>query len=214
MCYYATTDFACGDWKWGNMKLRCPRQHRMGETCGAKLVHHESVTKSKDNCRLCDERMVKERRLQKEKDNIARWSREGNKFSASIEKAQRESATLEQTIRELWAKRPSIAMKVNGQASGLGTSQTNSASRHPPTSYSAGSEGGYASGSVSYASHPVAGYASSPNGGQTNRHSGQSASGSVSGPSGRHAGPHNNVPAAAAPSRHAVSYSGGYSTRG
>ncbi|KAI1623697.1 hypothetical protein EDD37DRAFT_632216 [Exophiala viscosa] len=43
MCYYARVDYRCGDWKWGNMKQRCPRQHRMGETCGAKLLDHESL---------------------------------------------------------------------------------------------------------------------------------------------------------------------------
>jgi len=120
MCYYATTDYKCGDWKWGNMKLRCPRQHRMGETCGAKLVHHESVTKTNEDCRLCQEIKVKQRRLQKELDNISRWSKEGNRFSASIEKAQREAKQLEDTIRDLYNRRPSVMMKHNGQARGLG----------------------------------------------------------------------------------------------
>ena len=124
MCYYATTDYRCGDWKWGNMKLRCPRQHRMGETCGAKLVHHESVTKSPEDCRLCQEITIKQRKLQKERDNIARWSKEGNRFSASIEKAQREERSLENMIRDMWNRRPSIMTKKNGQAHGLGTGQT------------------------------------------------------------------------------------------
>jgi hypothetical protein len=94
MCYYATTDYVCGDWKWGNMKERCPRQHRMGETCGAKLVHHESVTKSDQECKICQEMQIKVRRLRKEQDNIARWRKEGTKFLASIEKAERESCAL------------------------------------------------------------------------------------------------------------------------
>ena len=136
MCYYATTDYTCGDWKWGNMKERCPRQHRIGETCGAKLVHHESVTKSDQDCKICQEIQVKARRLRKEKDNIARWSKEGSKFSASIEKAQRESASLQNQIQELYAKRPSVAMKMNGQARGLSVVQPPVTSRPSQVSYS------------------------------------------------------------------------------
>lgn len=111
MCYYATTDYRCGDWRWGNMKLRCPRQHRMGETCGAKLVHHESVTKSPEDCKICQEITIKQRRLQKERDNIARWSKDGSKFAASMEKAEREAQQLAETIRELHNKRPSVMLQ-------------------------------------------------------------------------------------------------------
>jgi hypothetical protein len=121
MCYYATTDYVCGDWKWGNMKERCPRQHRMGETCGAKLVHHESVTKSDQECKICQEMQIKVRRLRKEQDNIARWEKEatkGTRFTASIEKAERESDALREQIRDMHSKRPSIAMKMTGQARG------------------------------------------------------------------------------------------------
>jgi len=118
MCYYATTDYVCGDWKWGNMKERCPRQHRMGETCGAKLVHHESVTKSDQECKICQEMQIKVRRLRKEQDNIARWRKEGTKFLASIEKAERESGALREQIEEMYSRRPAIAMKMPGQARG------------------------------------------------------------------------------------------------
>ena len=101
------------------MKERCPRQHRMGETCGAKLVHHESVTKSDQECKICQEMQIKVRRLRKEQDNVARWRKEGTKFSASIEKAERESGALREQIEEMYSRRPSIAMKMNGQARGL-----------------------------------------------------------------------------------------------
>ena len=37
MCYFERIDYACGDWKWGNMKEQCPREWRTRETCGAKL---------------------------------------------------------------------------------------------------------------------------------------------------------------------------------
>lgn len=154
MCYYATTDYTCGDWKWGNMKERCPRQHRMGETCGAKLVHHESVTKSGQDCKICQEIQVKVRRLRKEQDNIARWRKEGTKFSASIEKAERESAALREQIQEMSSRRPSIATKMNGQAKGLGVVQPPAASK------------------ASQVSYPTSGYPATTQGyAQTDRHS-------------------------------------------
>jgi hypothetical protein len=108
MCYYARTDFRCGDWKWGNMKERCPRQPRIGETCGAKLVAHESLETVQDDCRTCSEIAVKQRRFQKERDNVQRWKREGNKFQASIERAQREMQQLRDVILELNSKRTSV----------------------------------------------------------------------------------------------------------
>jgi hypothetical protein len=81
--------------------------------CGAKLVDTENVTKVDDDCRLCQEIVVKQRRLQKEKDNITRWSREGRKFAASIEKAQGEARSLEETIRDMGSRRPSVVVQNN-----------------------------------------------------------------------------------------------------
>lgn len=102
------------------MKLRCPRQHRMGETCGAKLVDTDNVKKVDEDCKLCQEIGVKERKLQREKDNIRRWSREGGRFAASLERAQREAYDLEQTIRELRGRRVSISMSENWETRRLG----------------------------------------------------------------------------------------------
>ncbi|KIW16308.1 hypothetical protein PV08_06359 [Exophiala spinifera] len=116
MCYYARTDFSCRDWKWGNMKQRCPRQHRMGETCGAKLVDPDNVINVQDQCRICKEIEVKQRRMQKELDNIARWRREGDKFRASIEKAQREARMLQETIDELHSRRASVRYQLRNEA--------------------------------------------------------------------------------------------------
>lgn len=174
------------------MKERCPRQHRMGETCGAKLVHHESVTKSDQVCKLCQEIQVKKRRLRKESDNIHRWEKEGNKFSASIEKAQRESDVLREQIDDLESRRPSEVMRVHGQARGLGAMQ-------PP-----------ASSRPSQASHSANGYPASAHvHGNPNRHS--MSSGSVSGgglpPSNRHTAPHPTVqPTTASTNRHTMQY--------
>ena len=131
MCYYARTDFICGDWKWGNMKLRCPRQQRIGETCGAKLVDLDSVERVDVECRKCYEIQVKHRRLRKAVDNIQRWSRQGNPFPASLEKAQREKVAIEGMIRQLERDRISAQHHLEGSNS-LTTSahsQGNSADR-------------------------------------------------------------------------------------
>ncbi|EXJ95188.1 hypothetical protein A1O1_00307 [Capronia coronata CBS 617.96] len=128
MCYFARTDYRCGDWRWGNMKVRCPRQPRMGETCGAKLLDTENVTRVDDDCRLCQEIIIKQRRLQRERDNIRRWSLEGDRFRASIERAQREAKQLEQTIEEMRNRRISVVVSQNwqnnrGQLSGIPASE-------------------------------------------------------------------------------------------
>lgn len=110
MCYYEQTAYACRDWKWGNMKERCPRQHRMGETCGVKLIHGEYLIHSPDLCRTCRDKEIKERKLKKELQNIERWRKEGRKFIASIEKAENEAERLEEQIRVLESNRTSNKM--------------------------------------------------------------------------------------------------------
>jgi len=89
------------------MKQRCPRQPRIGETCGAKLPDTDNLTFVNDLCKICHEKAVKERRLQREKDNIRRWSLEGNRFLASIERANREVRQLGETIADLESRRTS-----------------------------------------------------------------------------------------------------------
>ena len=116
MCHYARIDFQCGDWRWGNMKVRCPRQHRLGETCGAKLSDMESITRMGDDCRICQHISVKQRRLQRVTDNLIRWRQEGDKFSATIEKARREAADLVTTIHKLHKKRTSFALSRKDEA--------------------------------------------------------------------------------------------------
>lgn len=108
MCYFAQTIFACGDWKWGNMMERCPRQHRIGETCGAKLVHPDHLSNASEACRICQEIGVKQRRVQKNNENIARWTPQGNQFAALLERARAENAQTKAKIEELNSRRPSI----------------------------------------------------------------------------------------------------------
>lgn len=114
MCFYAQTAFSCGDWKWGNMMERCPRQHRIGETCGAKLVHPDHIVdRSGDLCKICQEIEVKRRRLQKLQDNIMRWEPQGNTFAASLEKAKNERSEMLQKMRDLNARRASVMFRGN-----------------------------------------------------------------------------------------------------
>lgn len=88
------------------MKERCPRQHRMGETCGVKLVHDGYLTHVNEKCRVCKDIEIKQRKLDKERQNIARWSKEGKKFLASIEKAENEIDHLAEAIETLESSRP------------------------------------------------------------------------------------------------------------
>lgn len=163
MCYYARTDYVCGDWRWGNLKLRCPREHRIGEACGLKLVHHESVVSMDETCRICQEIAVKNRRLQREKDNIERWTREGGKLAASIDKAHVEVNILENKIERLNGRRPAITTRQNweirggpigSRASGGEVLSGNSHIRTPngnpnPGGYVSGQSRGYYSSSLS-----------------------------------------------------------------
>jgi hypothetical protein len=106
MCFYEHTDYVCGDWKWGNMKERCHRQHRIGEVCGRKLFHPEYKIQRNEKCRICQDLDIKYRKLEKEKANIKRWKKEGRKFQASIEKAEGEVQSLDAQIRDLESRRP------------------------------------------------------------------------------------------------------------
>jgi hypothetical protein len=55
-------------------------QDRIGQNTSA----YKAFTKSDQDCKICQEIQVKARRFRKEKDNIARWSKEGSKFTAIL----------------------------------------------------------------------------------------------------------------------------------
>ncbi len=98
------------------MKLRCERQPRMGEVCGAKLADTHNLSFVDEDCRFCQDIQTKKRRLNKEQDNIARWrSDRRTDFRASIEKAIRESQILGEQIRDLEQRRPSFRLAPAGQ---------------------------------------------------------------------------------------------------
>jgi len=133
MCYFAQTRYVCGDWKWGNMVERCPRQHRIGETCGAKLVATENVDRSLELCRTCVDIDVKKRRLQKTNENIARWAPQGSQFASSLEKARAEKAQFQEKIRELESRRTSSALQPRNERSASGLAGFETLTPSPPT---------------------------------------------------------------------------------
>ena len=109
MCYFERIDYACGDWKWGNMKQQCAREWRTGETCGAKLSLDQCLQRSNGYCKICEDILVKKRRIKKEEENLSRWRREPHKFRASIEKSESERAALIRLVYELEQRRPRVA---------------------------------------------------------------------------------------------------------
>ena len=110
MCYYERTDFICGDHKWGNMKMQCELQYRIGETCGMAPRAHEGYTRqSNEACTNCQKMEPKRRRRAKAEQDIQRWAMEDPmKWRNNIGKAREIIATLEREIIDLNNKRTSV----------------------------------------------------------------------------------------------------------
>lgn len=162
MCYFAITDYSCGDWKWGNMMERCPRQHRIGETCGAKLIHQDHVTKNPDTCKICQDIEVKRRRLVKVEDSIRRWTPEKEKFAASLDKARCERDDLIERIKTLYSRRQSVMFRQGGDRSQQASSSADQGgsnvlapSRGNSYTYSSQGQGYSASGQMSAGYPPI-----------------------------------------------------------
>ena len=56
-------------------------------------------------CKICEKIDVKQRRRAQEVDRILRWKREGNKFSASIDRSMDIIKTLDKEINDLGYER-------------------------------------------------------------------------------------------------------------
>lgn len=98
MCYYDQYRMACGDGKWGNFRQHCSREYRTGETCGTKMVN--ATIQMQDICKICAKIDTKKGRIQKERERIRRWTKEGNR-RASIESAEDSIAILEREVYDL-----------------------------------------------------------------------------------------------------------------
>lgn len=83
MCYFDQTRWTCGYWRWGHFRQQCPKEYRMGETCGLKLVYETKP--ENDVCKLCHDIEKKQRRYDKMYRDVERWQREGGK-PATIER--------------------------------------------------------------------------------------------------------------------------------
>lgn len=103
MCFFDQHRFDCGDWKWGHFRQHCDREHRIGETCGMKLIMTTVPVKQK--CKLCEKIDTKIRRRAGEVERINGWQREGDKFKATIEKSMDAIRSLDTEIYELSCER-------------------------------------------------------------------------------------------------------------
>jgi hypothetical protein len=100
MCFYDQIKFeGCGDYKWSHFREHCEKEHRIGETCGMKLVLNTNNESGK--CKICTTIDRKTARIEKEKGRIGRWNRE-NSRKASIEVSEEVIAELQREVDELW----------------------------------------------------------------------------------------------------------------
>ncbi|KMP10263.1 hypothetical protein CIRG_09944 [Coccidioides immitis RMSCC 2394] len=104
MCFYGQELYRCGDWTWGRFSIRCTYQHRVGETCGLKLVGHTEVIQ--DLCTLCIKIATKCRRREFELQRLRQWYGGGGRLKASIEKSEATVRQLEEVILGLERRRP------------------------------------------------------------------------------------------------------------
>ncbi|KAF2157239.1 hypothetical protein K461DRAFT_289575 [Myriangium duriaei CBS 260.36] len=103
MCYYDVLVFTCGDYRWDKFRGRCPREHRMGETCGTKMLYSQIASAAK--CKYCQKIDVKLRKRQFELNRYNRWVAEGSKLRASMELSLQTIAELDAEIQRLTAQR-------------------------------------------------------------------------------------------------------------
>ena len=97
--------------------MQCSRENRIGETCGTKLVY---ATRDVDfKCRHCEKIETKTRRRSAERDRVSRWSREGCRYSASIEHAKDNVKSLEEEIRTIEQYRRERASKYGAPGIGM-----------------------------------------------------------------------------------------------
>lgn len=144
------------------MMERCPRQHRIGETCGAKLVHEDYIETRPEPCKVCLEIEVKKRRLAKVLENITRWTAERGRFTALLEKAEMERSQLFEKINELQSQRASVVYSM-GQRGGQPVLPASSDSSYAWSSSSASSNrplsnGGYSTNNASLGTTGSSGY--------------------------------------------------------
>ena len=98
MCFFEWTTYACGDFKFGNFKAHCEKEHRIGETCGLKLFDTYNRSACGEICGLCNRIRIKNRKIAKTLSDLKRW-RKAKRFPTTQEKKQQE---IEQTMIEIF----------------------------------------------------------------------------------------------------------------
>ncbi|KAK1656862.1 hypothetical protein BDP55DRAFT_568450 [Colletotrichum godetiae] len=98
MCFFEQSLWACGLFKWGNMRNQCLKEKRIGKTCGLRLIY--ATTYHKGPCKICQDLSRKSRRVQKMNSDIARWRLDGNR-PATIEATGEELRLLQNSVRNL-----------------------------------------------------------------------------------------------------------------
>ncbi|KAI0123258.1 hypothetical protein BJ170DRAFT_641277 [Xylariales sp. AK1849] len=111
MCFFEQRRRACGFWRWERFVSRCHKEHRIGETCGLKLIWITHHTNS--DCKLCLSISKKERRIRKMTSDITRWEREANK-PATIETTKRQLKQLLEELQRLQYRHKSSAGTSSG----------------------------------------------------------------------------------------------------
>lgn len=101
MCFYDQKIWSCGFWKWGTFRQQCHKEHRIGYTCGLKLVY-EAVSEN-SVCILCKAIARKRRRLSKMAADIDRWQHE-ERYPVTIERTRQMMMCLEIEISALLGK--------------------------------------------------------------------------------------------------------------
>ena len=99
MCFYDQDRYACGDYKWGQLRQHCNREDRIGENCSSKMIM--STIQVRKNCRHCETYITKRRRIRQGRERIIRWSREPGRSPASIERSQDTICRLQREIDQL-----------------------------------------------------------------------------------------------------------------
>ena len=113
MCYFDQTLYQpCGWWRWTRFREQCPKEYRIGETCGLKLVYQTVVRW--EPCKLCIDTDKKRRRLAKMKADIARWEQEGNR-TATIARTKDEAREVKRQIERMEREHEERKMGVNHQ---------------------------------------------------------------------------------------------------
>ncbi|KAM5528208.1 hypothetical protein FOXYSP1_19477 [Fusarium oxysporum f. sp. phaseoli] len=97
MCYYDQILWACGNWRWDRFREQCNKEHRIGETCGLKLVYGRQDQAAK--CNLCTQISSKKRRIEKATRRLAWLGEHG--FLASSARCKEDIVSLRSQISKL-----------------------------------------------------------------------------------------------------------------